>query len=141
LDLSISNGILNFDSEEGNEAQNVFIDAIIEILASDSPTDGVKRLARMMKDIYNCKRKSSEDPSAFAWRLEGLVSLYLNHCYKETAEQDTQVFAMVLLENANLSPITQDNLILQLTTSVVNTVNNTRQQMINIPRLTLTKFE
>jgi hypothetical protein len=114
LDRAIASGILTMDSEEAEMDQEDIVNTIIKVIAADSPTDGIKRLVSMLQDVHSCKRKQSEDPASYARRFEGLASLYLNNCHSHSADQDSQLFAMILLENAQLPAGTFDNIILQL---------------------------
>ena len=118
LDYQINAGNLRMDDANTDDEQDRAIALTLDFLAKDSPHESVKRISKMMRNIYTCRRQPTESPYVYAKRFEGIVSQYLNHCHKSSLDQDNQVFVMVLLENSLLPQSVQDNLILQLTTSL-----------------------
>ena len=101
------------DDDEDNDAvdQKVVIEKIIQLVAKDSVTDGVRRLVRMSQNIHACKRQKNETYESFAERFRGVAQTYLSHCYAGNTSQDSQSFAMLLLENANLPSSTFNNIV------------------------------
>lgn len=134
IDFHINAGNLVMDEATTDEQRDTTISFIIDLLAKDSPHESIKRISKMMRNIYTCCRHISESPYNYAKRFEGLVSQYLNHCHKTSADQDNQVFVMVLLENSALPQSVQDNLILQLTTNSQLRDDPELQRSINMPR-------
>jgi len=119
VDEVIAHGVIKFDTEEedSEQAPKEIVNLIIELIAQDSPTDGIKRLVKMSQDVYDCIRKSSETPADFACRFRGLASRYLTHCYSEHAHHDdhlSQNFATLMIENARLSSSTYNAVVAHL---------------------------
>lgn len=104
------------------------IQQIIDIVAKDSPTEGIRRLVQMMRSVYACTRKTGESPAIYARRFQSLALDYLNHCDAVAAEQDSQNFAMLLLENAKVPSSVYSTMITQMVASASNphkTADNT----------------
>ena len=101
IERAITAGLISFeqdkDEEDSSNKQQKIVETIISIVAKDSPTDGVRRLVQMMREVYGCTRKNGELAGAYARRLQGLALDYLNHCDTTVAEQDSQNFAVMLL--------------------------------------------
>ena len=141
LDYQINAGFLKMDDATTDEEQDDAIACIVNLLAKISPHESVKRISKMMRNIYTCRRQNSESPHDYAKRFECLVSQYLNHCHKTSSDQDNQVFVMVLLENSALPQSVQDNLILHLTTCAQNTSDLDAPSKISIPRDTFASIQ
>lgn len=114
LDHALHTGELSLDPAEDDPDQSKMIEKILDIVAEESPTESIKRLVSMMQDVHQCVRHNNESPIVFARRFKGLASLYLNNCHSGNTIQDSQLFAMILLQNAKLPETTMNHLILQL---------------------------
>lgn len=117
LDRAIAAGTLKLKPDADDtpkKVQQAAIETIIEIVAKDSVTDSIRRLVQMMRDIYTCKRKTGETPAAFSRRFQGLALKYLNHCGSTSTENDSQNFAMLLLENSNIPSSVYSSIVTQL---------------------------
>ena len=112
LDAAIATDRLNLQVEDEAQ-QDAMLKILLNEIAADTPTDGIKRLLRYMQNIHACKRKEDEEPEAFAKRFQGVASQYLASCHNNN-QQNNELFAMVLLENAALPDHTLDNIVLQL---------------------------
>lgn len=95
---------LDLDGEDDVSAteQHKVVQNIVNIVAKDTPTDGIRLLVQMMRNVYNCTRRHRESTELYARRFQSLALEYLNHCDSAAAEQDSQSFSMLLLENANI---------------------------------------
>lgn len=115
VDSAIAAGDLKLVADDDDEDevidQKVVIEKIIDLVAKDSVTDGVRRLVKMSQDVHKCKHEKHETYENFAERFRGVAQTYLNHCYAGNTSQDSQNFAMLLLENANLPTSTFNNLV------------------------------
>lgn len=117
LDRAIAAGILKLrpaGNENPKKVQHEAVEAIIQIVAKDSVTDSIRRLVQMMRDIYACRRKATETPETFSRRFQGLALKYLNHCSSSSTEKDSQNFAMLLLENADIPSTVYSSIVTQL---------------------------
>lgn len=65
----------------------------------------------MSQGIYKYKRARSQSYAAYAEHFRGIAQAYLNHCHSGSDSQDSQNFAMILLENANLPASTYNNIV------------------------------
>ena len=90
------------DEDEAKLDQTKIVQQIVHMVAKDSDTDGIRRLVKMNRDVYSCIRDQSESYETFAERFRGLAQTYLNHCHAGDTTQQSQVFAMLLFENAKL---------------------------------------
>lgn len=114
LDNAIANDELKLvsdDDEEETINQKDVVEKIIDLVAKDSVTDGVRRLVKMTQNVHGCRREKSETFEAYAERFRGLAQMYLNHCRSRDTNQDSQNFAMLLLENARLTTSTFNNIV------------------------------
>ncbi len=124
VEQSIAAGIINLDGDD-DETVNLnkqfhIVHDIINLVAKDSPTDGIRRLVQMMRLVFNCTRKNGESPSMFARRYQALALDYLNHCDTATIQQDGQNFAMMLLENAKLPATVYSSIITRLVSTITS---------------------
>ena len=108
VEQSIAAGAIDLEGDD-NEIENTtkqfhVVTSIIELVSKDSPTDGIRKLVNMMRQVFNCTRKNVEAPDQFARRFQALALDYLNHCDTATIQQDSQNFAIILLENSKISP-------------------------------------
>lgn len=114
-------GVTDLDGDD-SEVQNInkqihVVNNIVDLIAKDSPTDGIRKLYRpsdavcedmthnfhnvkVMPQVFTSTRNNEESPAMFARRFEALELDYLNHCDTATIRQDSQNFEMLLLENA-----------------------------------------
>ena len=68
----------------------------------------------MMRKVYGCTRAKNESTTLYARCFHGMALEYLNHCDAIAAEPDSQNFAMLLLENANILSSVYSNIVTQL---------------------------
>lgn len=60
----------------------------------------------MIRAIHNCARGDKKEYNSYADRFYGVAQAYLNLSGEREDEQNSQTFAMILLENANLPTVT-----------------------------------
>lgn len=99
------------------------------------PTENVKHLVNMMKDVHKWKRRNDEAPFIFARGFKGLASLYMNNANSCDSAQDSQLFAMILLENAALVESTTNHIILQLISKTSSKPSNPLFEKMSISQL------
>lgn len=92
------------------------VDDIVNLVAKDTPTDGIRRLVKISQGIHKCVRINCEKPHAFARRFQGMAKQYLNMSNSANGEKESQNFAILLLENAQLPSSTFNNIVTQLVT-------------------------
>ena len=118
----IAAGVINLDGDddatENANKQLDIVNSIIELVAKDSPTDGIRRLVQMMRQVFTCTRNNGESPAMFARRFQALALDYLNHCDTATIQQDSQNFAMLLLENSKISASVYSSIITRLVSMI-----------------------
>lgn len=76
-------------------------------------TDGLRKLVSMSKDVFTCQRGHEKPFSQFGERFREYAQRYLSYCIASQIRQETQKFAMVLLENSKL-PTSNFNTIVSL---------------------------
>ena len=128
----------DYDSEEKTPAaivkeQSKLVDDIIQLVAKDTPTDGIRRLVKASQDIYQCIRIKSEKPHVFAWKLQGRAKRYLTMCSPSHGAQEIQNVAILLLENAKLASATFNNIMTQLVTKSASRTQSVRETTILVP--------
>ena len=101
--------------------QLIIVEKIISLVAKDTRTDSVRRLVRLNRQIQHCTRKESETYRQYAERFRGLAQEYLNAIGARNEDQNSQTFALLLLENAHLPQTTFNTLV----TSLVGRVRTT----------------
>ena len=87
------------------------VDEIVNLVAKDTPTDGIRRLVRISQDIHKCARVNTEKLHAFARTFQGLAKQYLNMSSSTDGERHSQNFAVLLLENSKLPSSTFNNIV------------------------------
>lgn len=84
----------------------------------------------MLSDIHSCKRDAHEDSETYANKFEARVSKY-GHQKNTRSPLDDQQWALLLLQNANLTADTRNSITFQLTTGAAmrkeDTTTNTMQ--------------
>ncbi|PXF46073.1 hypothetical protein BWQ96_04173 [Gracilariopsis chorda] len=132
VEQAINAGIINLDEEEDTNDEHPnkqvgIVNEIIDLVAKDSPTDGIRRLVQMMRNVFNCTRKNGESPAIFARRYQAAALDYLNHCDTGTIQQDSQNFAMILLENAKIPASVYSSVITRLVSTITSRSETTNK--------------
>lgn len=124
VERAVTAGLLSLHPENGDgidgTARQNMNRRIINIVAKDTPTDGIRRLMQMMRNVYNCTRKHGEWTELYERRFQSLELEYLNHCEAVAAERDSQNFSMLLLENANIPASDYNAVVNQLVSNANN---------------------
>ena len=106
---------MNINIEAPPEQQEDMVEKILQLVAPDRPNDRVKRLQNLVKEIHMCTRKTTEDPAVYTSRFEGLAHDYLSQSSGQQGQLESQIFALMLIDNAKLPAQTVNALTLQLT--------------------------
>lgn len=88
----------------------------------------------MMRNVYSCTRKHNETTAMYERRFQNLALDYLNHCDATAAEQDSQNFAMLLLENAKIPASVYSTVVTQLVASASHRTNQPDNKIYLIGR-------
>lgn len=140
LDHAIATGILDLDPEENGPSQDDILETIMKIIAPDSPTESVKRISTMMMNIHACKRGDNEGLAAYTRRFRGLAKLYLNHSNSGPSTQDSQIFAMTLLENAHIPETTYDYIVLQMINEAKEESRDSTLEVVSFSKMKLSRM-
>lgn len=120
-------------------AQKKTFENLSFIVAKDSPTDRIRRLVSVIKDVYTCRVGNDDSFEQFAERFRGHPQTYLNRCHSTQAIKN-QKFAMIVLEYAT-RPTTPFNNIVGLLVSGANGGNNNKSIRYHIHEEELTALE
>lgn len=127
VDRAVTAGLIVQDNEsctpESEKNQLKTVQDIVNLVAKDSPTDGVRRMVKMVRNICSRARSRGESAALFSRRFQSLALEYLHHCEGIVAEQDSQNFAMILLENSRLPPSVYSTVATQLLSSTTTRGN------------------
>ena len=138
VEQAIAAGVIILEGEGNNDEnpskQLGVVNDIIDLVAKDSPTDGIRRLVQMMRQVFNCTRKAGESPAIFARRFQALALDYLNHCDTATIQQDSQNFAMLLLENARIPASVYSSIITRLVSMITSRTDNSCNKIFVISK-------
>lgn len=93
--------LLQGDDEHDPE-KRALIEQILNVIASETPTEQIRREVDLPTDTYDCKWKPLENPSSFANRFSAAVARYSFECSNLNPAVD-RYFAVMILRNANLS--------------------------------------
>lgn len=108
VEKSINSGELVIDrcDESSPQDQSTVVESIIKIVAKDSATDSIRRMAALNKQASSCVRRDSESISEFVERFTLPAQAYLNITNSDRSSGESQNFAMMLISNAKLPPPT-----------------------------------
>eukprot|EP00737_Agarophyton_chilense_P000191 gb/GEZJ01000219.1/.p2 GENE.gb/GEZJ01000219.1/~~gb/GEZJ01000219.1/.p2 ORF type:complete len:409 (-),score=32.31 gb/GEZJ01000219.1/:2922-4148(-) len=141
LDHTILEGFLSLDRSEDDEDSSKMIEKMLNIVAEDTPTENVKRLVMMMKNIHQCTRAATETPIEYARRFQGLASIYLTHSNAGNSTQNGQLFSMLLIENARLPEATTNHIVLQLVNDTTQRPFSDLKEKISVSQFRLRKLD
>lgn len=103
------------DADQANaELQEEYLRVILNKVAYDTPNEAVDRIAESFKKTHNCKREENESISSYVTRFRGQASRYLSLSRLSPRSRESQLLALVMIENAGLDATTQANVKLQL---------------------------
>ena len=98
----------------GGEGQDEAVNTIVSLVGEDTPIDVTNRILSAYQKLHACVRKDEEMPSKFADRFRGLASEYMTLAGIAATGKDSQMLAMVLLQNARLDENTSNAITIQL---------------------------
>ena len=134
MDSATEAGMFVLEPEENQETDPMeTFEKIIALIAKDSVTETVRRLVSMLKQVYACKREQNESTAVYANRFEAIARRYLNNCSYMTALQDSQNFAMLILENANL-PDESYNTVISQTVTKAKERGISEEPVVSVPQ-------
>lgn len=108
VEKNINSGELVIDPNDpaAPADQTEAVEKIILIVAKDSPTDAIRRMAALNKQVSGCQRRDSEKFDAYIERFTHPAQAYLNITNSDQSSAESQNFAMMLISNAKLPPST-----------------------------------
>ena len=86
----------------------------MRLIGHETPIESTTRLLTAYKAVHACTRYPNEPIDRFTVRYRGAASHYMDLANVASKSQDSQLLAMVLLENAQLTPDTLQGAKLQL---------------------------
>lgn len=120
VDEAHSKGRIHFHRKD-DPVQAVF--EIVKVVVIDPPIAVFTRLISSFNKIESIKRRSNEDLSSFASRFRDAAAEHLQHTYATSSFQVGQVFAITLLNNANMD----ENMLKIPNYSSLTLLNNVKQ--------------
>jgi hypothetical protein len=103
---------INFSAP--TEKQPEVVQEIVRLIGHETPIETTTRLLTAYKAVHACTRYPNEPIDRFTVRYRGAASHYMDLANVASNSQDSQLLAMVLLENAQLTPDTLQGAKLQL---------------------------
>ena len=110
---SISNGEIRM-TKTSFKAQVKAVKKIVQVIASDTPTEHVERVASAYQAVSTCHRGKKESPATFATRFYARAKTYLRIAGSSEDEAAGMLLAQIFVENANLSNDTKAHVKLSL---------------------------
>ena len=104
----------NLDFSVPTEKQPDVVQEIVRLIGFETPIEATSRLLAAYKAVHACIRYSNETLDKFTVRYRGVASNYMDLANVSCNSQDSQLLALVLLENAQLTPDTLQGAKLQL---------------------------
>jgi hypothetical protein len=96
------------------EKQPDVVQRIVRLIGYETPIEATSRLLAAYKAVHACIRYPNETLDRFTVRYRGVASNDMDLANVDCSSQDSQLLAMVLLENAQLTPDTLQGAKLQL---------------------------
>ena len=106
-------GIIDADQADP-DLQEDYLRIILNKVAYDTPNEAVNRIAESFKKTHSCKRDDNESIASYVTRFRGRASRYLSLSRLSPRSRESQLLALVMIENAGLDATTQANVKLQL---------------------------
>lgn len=110
---------------------------LIEVVASDTPIESVRRIARLNQQVIQCVRRQEENLPTFIERFKSSAQKYLNLVSADVNGAETQNFAMTMLCNAKVPAQAFSTLV----SSVVASARNRGNKENNEVSLTASRVE
>ena len=93
----------SLDFSVSTEKQPAVVQEIVRLIGYESPIEATSRLLAAYKAVHACIRYPNETLDKFTVRYRGVASNYMDLANVSCSSQDSQLLAMVLLENAQLT--------------------------------------
>ena len=116
----MDSGELSFDGGSDYAKQMAAVKKIISVVAKDSVSEVIKRLARLSRDAMTCMRRGGESIASYVERFstQALAFLNLTSCDKSYGE--SQNLAVAMVANAKLPNTTHTAVISTLVSAAKN---------------------
>lgn len=114
--------------------QEEYLRIVLDKVAFDTPTEAVNRIAEVFAKTHSCKRGASEGISTYVAHFRGAASHYLSLSKLSPRSRESQLLALVMIENVGLDATTQANVKLQLAVMADET-NEKNQEAVVIPQV------
>lgn len=122
----VAQGEINLDAGTFG-GQLKAVQSIVKLIASDSPTEHVDRIANAYAEVSECKRKKGEAVKIYATRFYSKAQTYLRIAGGDESDAGGLVLALVFVENALLTPETRQQVKLQLQQAAILSVREQGQ--------------
>lgn len=99
---------------KGDIDRKILVEKILQTIAHDTAAERIYCGVIFLMAIHQCQKKSQETTEAYANRFEASVARYVHQKNNHIAQED-QRWALLLLQNARLSPDTRNSIMFQLT--------------------------
>lgn len=129
-------GILNLKGEIDDPDRSHLISQILSTIAAESASEKIQREVTMLNNIHQCNRHKNETPETFANRFDAKVAEYVHQRSDKHSSNDQQ-WALLMLQNANLTPDTLNSITFQLTTGAAMRKNPVSPTTFSIQGTTL----
>ena len=106
-------GVIDVDNADP-AVQEEYLSVVLDKVAYDTPTEGVNRIAEAFQRTHSCKRGPNEQVATYVARFRGAAARYLSLSKLSPRSRESQLLALVLIQNAGLDETTQNNVKLQL---------------------------
>ena len=126
-------GVIDEDNADPVK-QEEYLRIVLDKVAFDTPTEAVNRIAEAFAKTHACKRGASEGISTYIARFRGAASRYLSLSKLSPRSRESQLLALVMIENAGLDDTTQANVKLQLAV-MADESNQKSQDAADIPQV------
>jgi hypothetical protein len=118
----------SLDFSVPTEKQPDVVQDIVRLIGYETPIEATSRLLTAYKAVHACIRYPSETLDRFTVRYRGVASNYMDLANVSCNSQDSQLLALVLLENAQLTPDTLQGAKLQLVQQAQQRVTGSNDQ-------------
>ena len=126
-------GVIDEDNADPVK-QEEYLRIVLDKVAFDTPTEAVNRIAEAFAKTHSCKRGASEGISTYVARFRGAASRYLSLSKLSPRSRESQLLALVMIENAGLDATTQANVKLQLAVMADET-SQKNQETVVVPQV------
>lgn len=106
---------MNLKGDVSDPNRSKLLEKILETIAHETASERIQREVALLNDIHQCKREKNEDPGMYANKFEARIAKYV-HQKNTRSPSDDQQWALLLLQNADLTADTRNSITFQLTT-------------------------